>query len=272
MNLSPLFKQAAREPLLHFLLLGALIFGVDHLLDAGRADPQTIVVGADVQKEARDIFAAGMQRQPSASDMKKLLDRWTDNEILYREGLALGLDRGDATIRERVIFKALSVAQAGITLPKIDEPGLRNWFEARHARYDAPARYSFLEAVVTSESTPEVLQSFVKALNADTKTDVQSDLRVFKDRPRGNLLESYGSDFAEALDKAPVGTWQAIPSTSGLRVVRLESSKPPIPASFDPIKEAVYQDWRDDTMAEMTSKAVREMGKKYAVRIEGEKP
>lgn len=272
MNPTHLFQSARREPLLHFLLLGAVIFGVDHLVDARREDPQTIVVSAAVQKEARDMFSAGLRRQPSAGDMQKLVDRWTDNEILYREGLALGLDRGDVTIRERVIFKALSVAQAGITLPAIDEAGLKTWFEARHARYDAPALYTFLEAVVTGDSTPESTQAFVAALNTNAKSDVQSDLRSFQQRPRGNLLESYGADFARALDEAPVGQWRAVPSTSGLRVVQVEAIQPPVAARFDAIKEAVYQDWRDDAMAEMTTKAVREMGRKYAVRVESAQP
>ncbi|MCZ2497915.1 peptidyl-prolyl cis-trans isomerase [Xylophilus sp. Kf1] len=272
MNPSELFKRASREPLVHFLLLGALIFGVDHLIDGRREDPQTIVVSADVQKEARDMFAAGLQRQPSPGDMQKLIDRWTDNEILYREGLALGLDRGDVTIRERVIFKALSVTQAGITLPRIDEPALKAWFEARHARYDAPALYTFLEAVVTGDSTPASTQAFVAALNANAGSEVQSDLRSFRQRPRGNVLESYGADFAKALDEAPVGQWRAVPSTSGLRVVQVEAIQPPVAARFDTIKEAVYQDWRDDTMAEMTTRAVREMGRKYAVRVEGAQP
>ncbi|WPB56255.1 peptidylprolyl isomerase [Xylophilus sp. GOD-11R] len=265
-----LIQRAAREPLVHFLLLGAVIFGVDHVLESGRENPQTIVVSAATQKEARDIFKAGMQREPSASDMKKLLDRWTDNEVFYREGLALGLDRGDTTIRERVIFKSLSVTQSGIVLPKIDEPGLKAWFEQRHARYDAPARYDFLEAVVVGDSTPQSIQAFVQALNTDAATETQSDLRSFKGRPRGNLVESYGPDFAKALDAAPLNQWQVVPSSTGQRVVRLEALKPPIEARFDPIKEAVYQDWRDDTMAELTTQAVRDMGRKYTVRIEGE--
>jgi hypothetical protein len=271
MNLSTALQRAAREPLLHFLLLGLVLFGADHLLNSRRADPQTIVVGTDVQKEVREIFAAGMKRDPTPDDMKKLVDRWVDNEILYREGLALGLDRGDSTIRDRVIFKSLSIARSGLTLPKIDEAQLRAWFEARHERYDMPARYDFLEAVVIGDSTPEALQTFTAALNGAGQSDTQSDLRVFKDRPRGNLVESYGAAFADALDAQKPGEWHAVASQSGLRVVRVEAIKPGLTAKFEDMKESVYQDWKDDTMAQLTTDAVREMGKKYAVRTEGEK-
>lgn len=261
-----------REPLLHFLVLGAVMFGVDHTLNLQKDDPQTITISRSVRTEAHDIFTAGLKREPSDAEMKTLLDRWVDNEVLYREGLALGLDRGDTAIRDRIIFKALSVTQSGLMLPKIDEAGVRAWFESKRDRYDTPARFDFLEAVVTSDRSPEALNIFVDALNGKGKSDAESSLRVFKDRPRQNLVQSYGPDFTATLEKSSPGVWQVISSTDGLRVVRLEEIKPGAPADFEKNKDAIYQDWRDDTMAQLSTNAVRAMGKKYKVRDEGVKP
>jgi hypothetical protein len=255
--------------LLHFLLLGALVFGADLLISAQRGDAKTIVVGADVQKESVETFKSAMQRDPSPADVKILLDRWVDNEVLYREGLALGLDRGDSNIRERVIFKALSLTQSGLSLPKIDRAGLRQWFDARHARYDAPARLDFMEAVVNTERSEQALRPFVDALNGNGKSEVESSLRVFKDRPRGNLVQGYGEAFTAALERATPGEWQILASADGLRVVRLVGLKAGVPAEFEALEEAVYRDWKDDTLAELTTRAVRDMGKKYRVQTEG---
>ena len=263
------WRHLAREPLLHFLLLGALIFGADRLIAAQRGDQQTIVVSADVRKESTETFKSGMKRDPSPADLKILVDRWVDNEVLYREGLALGLDRGDSSLRERVIFKALSLTQAGLNLPKIERDGLRQWFEARHARYDAPARVDFMEAVVNIERSAESLKPFVEALNGRGKSEVESSLRVFKDRPRGNLVQGYGEAFTAALEQATPGEWQALASADGLRVVRLVQLTAGEPARFEAIEETVYRDWKDDTMAELTTRAVREMGKKFRVQDEG---
>ena len=263
------WRHLAREPLLHFLLLGALIFGADRLIAAQRGDPQTIVVSADVRKESAEIFKSGMKRDPSPADLKVLVDRWVDNEVLYREGLALGLDRGDSSLRERVIFKALSLTQSGLNLPKIERDGLRQWFEARHARYDAPVRVDFMEAVVNIERSAESLKPFVEALNGRGKSEVESSLRVFKDRPRGNLVQGYGEAFTAALEQATPGEWQALASADGLRVVRLVQLTAGEPARFEAIEEAVYRDWKDDTMAELTTRAVREMGKKFKVLDQG---
>ena len=261
-------RRLARDPLVHFFLLGAAIFAVDQALLKGRGDAQTINVSPAVQSEARTRFMDSLKREPSASDMKILVDRWVDNEVLYREGLALGLDRGDTAIRERVIFKALSVTQSGITLPRIDEAGLKAWFDARKDSYGEPTRLDFLEAVVTSDRSEPALRRFVEGLNGKGEIDAQSSLRVFKDRPRDNIVQSYGAAFADALQKMPPGQWQLLESSDGPRVIRLEVIKPGKSVEFDAVKESVYQDWKDETMAALSTKAVREMGSKYRVNVE----
>lgn len=264
-----LLHRLAREPLIHFVLLGALVFAGDQVLLAVRGDPQEIVVGDAVRKEAREVFTAGMKREPNAAELKVLEDRWIDNEVLYREGLALGLDRGDSAIRERLIFKALSVAQAGLVLPKIDEPALRAWFVANRKRYDVATRFDFQEAAIVGDRTPQSLQPFVDALNGKGSSDTESSLRIFKDRPRDNLVQSYGAGFADALEKQAPGSWLVLASTEGPRVVRLESVKPGAAADFDAIKARVYQDWKDDTTSQLTTRAVRDMGRKYRIGSEG---
>ena len=263
-------KQALGQPLLHFVLLGAVIFAADQYLANFRDDTRAIQVASVAQREMRDMFVAGMKREPSADDMRILVERWVDNEVLYREGLALGVDRGDSAIRDRVIFKTLSIAQSGLSLPALDEAQLRAWFEARRDRYDQPARFDFLEAVLQGDATPHVVKGFVDALNGAGQSQAESGLRVFKDRPRNNLLLSYGPEFTAALETSPPGKWQALTSQEGLRVVRLESIKPGSSADFEDLKTHLYQDWRDDTKALLTTQAVREMGKKYRVQLEPE--
>jgi PPIC-type PPIASE domain len=261
-------KQLLREPLLHFAVLGALVFAADQALLMVRGDPQEIVVSTAVADEARQVFKDGMKRLPNAAEIKTLTDRWVDNEVLYREGLTLGLDKGDTSIRERVIFKALSVAQSGLALPAIDDAGLRAWFASKRKRYDEPMRFDFNEAVVTGDTSNQALQVFVAALNGAGTSDAQSSLRIFKDRPLDNLLESYGAEFADQIAKLAIGRWQLVQSASGPRVVRLEAIKPGIAANYEDIKVRVYQDWKDETTSKMTLDTIREMGKKYRVRVQ----
>jgi hypothetical protein len=186
-----------------------------------------------IYKEARDTFRAARGREPDAKELEALRQVWLSNEILYREGLALQLDRGDPGIRERVIFKALSMVEANLKLAPPTDAELRRWFEARRDKYDEPARYDFQEAVLaTDASGPDeaAVRSFVAALNGGTQGDIKAGLRVFKGRPHANLVQSYGPDFAKALEAGPAGEWRAMATRESgrevWRAMRLEAVTP----------------------------------------------
>ncbi len=271
-----------REPLLHFVLIAGVLFVADHIWNQQKDDRKTITISALTQKDARATFKGSMQREPSEADMKILVNRWLDNEILYREGIALGLDRGDPSIRERVIFKALSVVQAGLTLPPLKDDDLKKWFEENRARYDTPVRFDFLEAVPAGEDQGTDLQILVDSLNGQSKTNPDkktvaegkanpdSSLRVFKQRPRSNLVTSYGESFTKALESAPKGTWLVVSSQVGKHAIQLEAIQPGEPADFSRIKVAVLKDWREQTLSKMTTDTVRNLGKKFVIQQEAE--
>jgi len=262
----------AREPLLHFLLIGAVLFGADHLINGRQDDNRLIVVGNDVTQEAIATFQAARGRAPDANELKALQQVWLDNEVLYREGLALQLDKGDSAIRERLIFKALSMVDSGVKLPPIDDAGLQAWFEKNRVKYDSPARYDFQEAVLDGVADEAAVRSFVTALNGGLPGDAKAGLRVFKGRPHLNLVQSYGEDFAKALEAAAPGQWLTLKSRDGWRAVRMEAVTPAQPAQFAAVRNAVQQDWTDATMAEQRSAAVAALARKYTIQVEEAKP
>jgi hypothetical protein len=198
--------------------------------------------------------------------MDALRKVWLDNEVLYREGMAMQMDKGDSAIRERVIFKALSVVDANVKLPPIDDQVLRRWFDAHRAKYDDPARFDFQEAALAGGASESTVREFVARLESGTSGDAGAGLRVFKGRPTGNLEDSYGPDFAKALQSAPTGHWQALHAKDGWRAVMLDRFTPATPADFQKLRPVVQQDWTDATLAEQRSAAVRALAAKYDIR------
>jgi len=259
-----------REPLLHFLLLGALLFALDHALIAKADDPNVIVVGPEVDREARQAFKAARGEDPNPQQLAALRQAWLDNEVLYREGRALRVDQGDVTVRERIVFKALNIVEAGLKLPPVDDTMLRAWFESHRDKYDEPARWDFQEAVLP-ENTEQAVRAFVAELNNGTGS-TRAGLRVFKGRPHANLVQGYGADAARALEEAPAGEWRAIRTRDGWRAMRVESLAAAKPASFEVQRNVVLQDWTDATMSEVRTAAVRELARKYKVRYESGAP
>lgn len=255
-----------REPLLHFLLIGAALFGLDAWVNRDRDDPRLIVIDAAVDQEAIQVFREARGRDPNAEELYALRRVWLDNEVLYREGIAMQMDQGDRAIRDRVIFKALSSINAGLKRPPMTDETLRAWFEKNRAKYDEPARFDFSEAVLP-EAQPTEAQAMALAtqLNSSASGDVQAGLRVFKGRPLGNIVQSYGQAFATALTALPPGEWKALPHGETWRVMRVAGSTPPQPAQFDALRETVVQDWTDAVLAEQRAAAVKTMAMKYTV-------
>lgn len=261
-----------REPLLHFLVLGAVLFAVDRALVARIDDPRTIVVDVEVDEEARRVYAAARGREPTEEELAALRQVWLDNEVLYREGLALQLDKGDPTIRDRVIFKSLSVIEANIKLPSFDDALLRDWFERNRARYDEPARYDFQEAVLPGKPARAELEALAALLGSGEPADVEASLRVFTGRPHGNIVQSYGPAFAQALEESPIGEWRLLESQDGPRLMQLQLVHPPQAADFEHLRGVVLQDWTDVTMAEQRTAIVRALAKKYDVQMASANP
>ena len=258
-----------REPLFHFVVLGALLFAVDHLIVGRVDDPRTIVVDAAVDVQAIQVFKAARGREPDKEELYALRRVWLDNEVLYREGLALQVDRGDPAIRERVIFKALSVVDANLKPPPFDERVLREWFEGNRAKYDEPARYTFQEAVLAGENSEGAVRAFVEMLNRGRSGgDLNAGLRVYKGRPHSNVVQGYGEEFAKALEESPPGVWRAYPTRDGWRAIQPDSVTPPKAAAFDELRGVALQDWMDAKMSEQRTAAVRALAKKYTVKVE----
>jgi len=257
-----------REPLLHFVVLGGVLFGVDHFVVARADDPHTIIVGADVDSEARETFRAARGRPPNAEELAALHRVWLDNEVLYREGLALQVDKGDPAIRERVIFKALSVIDSNVHLPAADDHILRAWFESHRDKYDEPARYDFEEAALSGDSAEPAVREFVTALNGGMPGDAKAGLRVFKGRPHASLVESYGAEFARTLAAAEPNRWQPLRTRDGWRAMRLVAITPARPAVFEALRGVVLHDWIDATAAEQRTAVVRALARKYEIRYE----
>src|SRR3954447_23424933 len=80
------WRSLLREPLLHFLILGGLIFGIDAALHPPSKDDQTIVVTKALRQSFIDNFDEDKERAPSAETLDKMIDSWVASEILYREG------------------------------------------------------------------------------------------------------------------------------------------------------------------------------------------
>jgi hypothetical protein len=265
---TPPSRRWWKEPLIHFALLGAFLFILDQRISEKKDDPKTILVPFSITQEARTAFKATRKRDPNSEELQALVQRWLDNEVLYREGLKMQLDQGDKMIRERVVFKSLMSFEGSLPKPVPDEKTLRAWLETKREKYDEPARHDFEEAVLEGQATAETSLEFAQALNKGTPGDAKAGLRVFKGRPRSNIVISYGEEFTKALEASTIDEWRALQAKDGWRIVRLKSIVPPVPAKFEAIAHILRADWIDSTMSQLRTDTVRQRAKNYNIRFE----
>ena len=262
-----------REPLLHFVLIGAVLFGIDSLVFSRTDDPRRITIDAAVDKEGIRVFQEVRGRAPNQDELYGVRRVWLDNEVLYREGLALQMDKGDKAIRDRVIFKALSTINAGLSLPPVNDAVLRSWFDKNRAKYDEPPRFDFSEALLPEASPTELAaRALAGQLNTGPGGEANAGLRVFSGRPLANIVQSYGADFSAALQVAAPGEWRAIRHGDSWRVIRLEAISAPKTASFEALRSAALQDWTDAVLSEQRAAAVKTMAMKYRIVTETTAP
>ena len=156
-------RRLLREPLLHFLLIGIALFVVYGKVAApDRAGTRIAVSQAMVDEMARE-HQARWSRAPSDQELVGLVETYVRDEILYREGLSLGLDRDDPVIKRRVRqkFEVITEEQNARDVPT--DADLIAYMTKNAARFLRPATVSFEQVFFNGAATPPDVERAVAA-------------------------------------------------------------------------------------------------------------
>jgi hypothetical protein len=266
-RLSSLRASLLHEPLLHFFLIGALIFAINAVVTPSVNKDKLIEVTPEVRASIVELFMNTKQRAPTTEEMDSLIDVWILNEITFREALAQGLDKGDDMIRERIMQKMRVLIFSNLMVNDPTDAELKPWFEAHRARYDTPETLSFFELPVGGADAEAKAQSLLQQIEAgDEPEDIRLRAHVFAKRPRQGLEAAFGKPFVDQLTKLPIGKWQAAQSSVGWHIVRVDAVATGKAIELNAIASQVISDWKDEKQRSMGTEAVRNMGRSYVIR------
>jgi hypothetical protein len=255
-----------REPLLHFCLLGALIFGIDAILHPPAKDDKEIVVTKAMRQSFIENFDEDKERVPSDSELEKMIESWVASEILYREGKTLAVDRGDDMIRDRVAYKLQLLIFDQIRVQPPTEAELRAWFAENHGRFDEPERVGFYLTPPTDERTAR--RHLEDILAQRESEDLQKQTRAILARPVDSLAASFGEGFRDGLLALPMEQWVVLQSKDGWHVVRLDSRRAGEQATLDGVRDEAARIWHTDETRKRAWEAVSRLKASYTVRYE----
>lgn len=232
-----------KEPLVQFLVLGAVVIGIDRYAIGSADDPRRIVFDDTRYRELVDIFNEGKGRKPTEEEIEELIVTWTQNEVLYREALAMGLDKGDDMIRNRVILKIRNILFNNVVTELPPEDQLEAWFEDNRIAYDRPDLYDF-EQFLIADADAAAAQALAAELDdAPHPPDYETAFRRYPHRPGSNLVSVFGEDGGQRLLDAELEHWVPVQSTYGWHLARVTRHVPGEPAVFEEVRHAVAKDW-----------------------------
>lgn len=268
------------QPLAQFVLIGALVFGAYSLVSGDEAAaPTEIRVGATELRWLSDTWRGQLGRPPTAIEMRAAVKAYVDEEMRYREGLALGLDRDDTIVRRRLAQKYdfMLGAEAVEAIPT--EAQLRAHFEREGQTYTAPMLASFCQVYFGAGAGGLARAGgAVAALSPSAAADAGS-IAAGSDRlpyPRcydraspDDIRRDFGKFFAGTLDRLPMGAWQGpVESGYGFHAVFVGARKPGRRLSFAEARSRVEADWRRQAAREARLRQDRDLRERYHVTVD----
>lgn len=269
-----MLRRLIREPLLHFLLLGGLLFFV-----FGRGGPEPtgdmdiVVATADVDRIAA-AFAATWQRSPSDQELKGAIDDYVREEVLYRAGLALGLDKDDSIVRRRIRQKMEFFFEDTVGQP--DEAALRAYFTANADKFRTEPRFAFRQVFVSaSRSDPqadaEAMLPRLVALGPAAEGDGDPLLlpEIFGPTPLSQIAAQFGDGFARDLGAAAPGHWIGpLKSAYGFHLVLVTAAQPAQLPAFADVRDTVQREWFAARRSAVVDEQYQKLRVRYRVRID----
>ena len=257
-------RSLLKEPLLHFVLMGAILFAAQGWRaqettgeENGERGAKQIAVTAEVITRLKDSWSRQYQTVPTAEELRGLVRAHLREEVLYREALTLGLDRNDEIVRRRLAQKMefLSEDVAGFDRP--DDAELEAYYEQNAARYVKPAQVSFRHVYFSTEKRGARLEvdagEALAALRGGAQDTTVGDGFLhgfeFAGMESAELTALFGEDFAESLAGLPLGVWQGpVLSTYGTHLILIEargqSKSLPLPDVLSQVTRDFFEERR----------------------------
>ncbi|MBA7467940.1 hypothetical protein ES707_03178 [subsurface metagenome] len=275
-----MLKRLVKEPLVHFLALAAVVFGVYGVLDrSGASKPDEIVITAARVDQLAALFARTWQRPPTAPELKGLIDDYVKEEIFVREALNLGLDKDDTIIRRRLRSKMEFFNDAASSLPAPTNGELAEYLRANPGAFEVEPRFAFEQILLSADRHGDNIARDAAALletlrrNASINPGELGDATMlpFKLELTGktSIGQMFGADFAEALEQTKPGQWTGpVKSEFGLHLVRTSEHQAGRSPALAEVRAAVEREWASEKRNAGEDQHLAALLARYRIRIE----
>lgn len=274
-------KKLLREPLVHFLLLGLIVFAGFRLTARSDSDEPGKIVVTQAQVESLVTgFSRTWQRPPTNLELEGLIREYIREEVCTREALALGLDKDDSVIRRRLRQKLEFISDSVASQAEPTDEQLQKFLETHADSFRGERKFSFSQVYFDPQKhgenlTRDVNQMLAQLRLAGSKPDL-SKLgdsllleQSFEAVPAAEVSKQFGEAFAAKLVDLPPGDWSGpIESGYGLHLVLVTERRDGSMPALAEVRETIKRDWINSQRSETNEKFYQALLKRYTVTIE----
>ena len=267
------FKSLLREPVLHFLLIGILLFvAYGRLAQVDKSGARIVVTQSMVDSMALE-YQTRWSRPPTEQELASLVAAYVRDEILYREGMSLGLDRDDPVIKRRVRQKLEVIAEEQLARDAPTDADLAAYLEKNAGRFARPGTVSF-EQVYFAAATPaaEVEAARAAALRGSDPARLGQPTMLppsAHNAPLDLAARDFGREFAAELEKLPLDQWAGpLRSAFGQHLVRVSARAPAQNPPLAEVRAAVEREWENERRTASLAENYKALRSRYEVVIE----
>lgn len=276
-----MLKQLLKEPLIHFLFIGAAFFVLFGLVGEDDIGPNNRI---EVTQADVDRLVATWQRRwnrlPTPGELNNLVESYIREEILYREAVAMGLEKDDSVVRRRMAQKVEFLFKDISTPTEPGDADLQAYLEKHPEKFTTPARYDFSHIYLSLDkrgdrAVEDALQLLAKLQKESSQSDPTqfSDLFMFDyyftDVTDFEVTRIFGEQFAQQLAGLAVGEWQGpVDSGYGIHLVKVEKHIEPSLPSLAEIRDKVKTEYIAELQRDTNQKFYQSLRERYEIVVE----
>ncbi len=264
-------KKLLKEPLIHFLLIGGLLFLVYELVNTDQTE-DVISIDTNLINELTAKWELKRNTKPSLEEISGMVEQYVEQEVFYKEALAMNLDHNDEIVKRRLAQKMEFISDGLAESLQPTEDILIDYYEKQKNNYKKEPIYSLQQIYFSNNTRTDALAEATNALNSDSPENLGDNLSLpsnYTDESALKISRDFGSDFASSLDTLETGKWSGpIHSGFGVHIVFIKDKKEAGHYRFDEIKERVNVDYNFDASNEFKAELIKTLLKKYSVKID----
>ncbi len=271
-----------REPLLHFVLGGAILFGSYSWLSSGRpvtSHLEPVRIGQGEVGWLSETWSKQWLRQPSGQELQGLVADLVTEELFAREAQEMGLGENDTIIRRRLAQKLKFLVEDTARLVEPNEAELRAYYDAKAGKYQSLAKVSFTQVYFSPEQREDPAADAKAALaelrvmdNHEVGTSIGDRFLFdaeFADVDEQSVTGMFGPEFSRAVFALEASGWRGpVRSGYGDHLVFIKTKTPAKYRAFEDVRDKVVEEWRAERQQAMNCNYVDRLRDKYGVAFD----